>query len=153
MVWPVYVLLSVLLIIGSNRPERIGLLLIVAGLFSVSAAQSLLSESAFWLWSSMVWIAAGVAVGCLGNRQAALSGLLLVVAGACVIPARLMGREYALGEPFLMASDLFGICAVLCLGSGAIRRAVGRIRNLGLGLGRRHSGNHSSGQTVAREKA
>ena len=156
MLWPIYVAAALLLVLGSARRERIGLLLIVAGLFSVSLAKVGLSEPAFWVWSALVWIVAGAAIGRLGNRQTAVAGLLLVVAGACVFPARLMGAAYEIGQPWLVVSDLLGILAMLVLGAGAVRRAglwVYRTGHMGAGDRRGNPDGVFSGEAASREKA
>ena len=133
-----------------------GLLLIAAGLISVSLAKAGLSEPSFWVWSALVWVVAGACIGMLGNRQTALSGLLLVVAGLCVIPARLMGAAYEIGQPWLVASDILGVVAMLVLGAGAIKRAglwVYRTCRMGLGYRRRAADGVFSGEAASREEA
>ena len=133
MVWPVYVLLGAVLMLASDWRHRSALALIIGGLVAVYVAKLFLADAAFWVLSSVIWVTFGGIIGMRGDRTFALAGLLLVVAGLCVLPARLMGLPYEIGNPFLVVSDVLGVCAILCLGWPGLCR-IGR----GIaGLGRR----------------
>jgi|GEM_PF-6511239 len=125
MVWPVYVFLGAVLMLASDWRHRSALALIIGGLVAVYAAKLFLADAAFWVLSSVIWVTFGGIIGAQGNRNFALAGLLLVVAGLCIPPARLMGLPYEIGNPFLVLSDVLGVGAILCLGWPGLCR-IGR---------------------------
>ena len=140
MVWPIYALFGAVLMLASDWRHRSALALIIGGLVAVYAAKLGLSDAAFWVLSSVIWVTFGGIIGAQGNRNFALAGLLLVVAGLCVLPARLMGFPYEIGNPFLVLSDVLGVGAILCLGWPGLcrigRGIAGLVRRFGSGLGR-----------------
>ena len=148
MVWPVYVLLGAVLMLASDWRHRSALALIIGGLVAVYVARLFLADAAFWVLSSVIWVTFGGIIGMQRNRTFLLTGLLLVVAGLCVLPARLVGLPYEIGNPFLVLSDVLGVGAVLCLGLPGLRRIGRGIAGMvcRFGSGRRRGG----GASVAR---
>jgi len=148
MVWPVYVFLGAVLMLASDWRHRSALALIIGGLVAVYAAKLFLADAAFWVLSSVIWVTFGGIIGMQGNRTFLISGLLLVVAGLCVLPARLVGLPYEIGNPFLVLSDVLGVGAIFCLGLPGLRRIgrgiAGMVRRFGFGPSR------SGGASVAR---
>ena len=140
MVWPIYALFGAVLMLASDWRHRSALALIIGGLVAVYAAKLGLSDAAFWVLSSVIWVIFGGIIGMQGNRNFALAGLLLVVAGLCVLPARLMGLRYEIGNPFLVLSDVLGVGAILCLGWPGLcrigRGIAGMVRRFGFGFRR-----------------
>ena len=128
------------LMLASDWRHRSALALIIGGLVAVYAAKLFLADAAFWVLSSVIWVTFGGIIGMRGNRTFLISGLLLVVAGLCVLPARLVGLPYEIGNPFLVLSDVLGVGAIFCLGLPGLRRIgrgiAGVVRRFGSGLGR-----------------
>ena len=113
------------LMLASDWRHRSALALIIGGLVAVYAAKLGLSDAAFWVVSSGIWVTFGGIIGMRGNRTFLISGLLLVVAGLCIPRARLVGLPYEIGNPILVLSDVLGVGAILCLGWPGLCR-IGR---------------------------
>lgn len=116
MIWLIWFTLSAVLALCSQGEYRTGLISICVGLVLVWAGKLLLSEVAFWVFSALIWIGIAAFISTTGSRYTVASGLLLVAAGVLVLPARLFGGDYEFGNPWLFASDVFGVCAILVLG-------------------------------------
>lgn len=128
MIWPFYMVVTLGLALASRRPEMLALLLIAAGLVLVWLAKVWLPEPAFWVFSALIWVLIGHGVGVITDTT--IPAVLLVVAGLLVIPPRVAGEAYEIGQPLLVASDICGMAAVLGLGWPCIREGAGRVHRL-----------------------
>ena len=158
MIWLAWLALAIALAVAgwwakSDLEYLRGLLLIAAGLVLVWAAAGVLSERAYWVFSALIWVVLAAYISTTGSGFSIISGLFLIGAGVLVLPARLSGASYEYGNPWLLGSDVLGVCAILALGwpiacdvSDRVGRMVSGDRPSGVAGGVSHRAGHQEAQ-------
>lgn len=139
MIWPFILLATVILAVASELRRKMSLYAIAYGLVFVVLAKGFLPGVVFWPASSAIWVAVALFIGVVSKLK--LPAMLVLIAGALVVPARLTGESYEIGDPYLLASDAMGCAAVIVLGWPAISDFIGRVA----GMVGNHRGYHFGG--------
>lgn len=133
MIMPAFLALALFLAAvtpSRDRERREGLILIAIGLVLAFSAGGFLPEPSRTAAAAMIWVVIGAFIGSKGSKHTTISSILLVSAGLIVIPVRIMGAVYEIGQPFLVVSDTLGCAAILVLGQSGITRLGRGVSNI-----------------------
>lgn len=126
MIWVFWLIIALILAALSDGQNTKALLACAVGLVVVWLFKLTLTEPAFFVAHCMTWVLIGIFVATLGSGLFTTSGLLLVVAGVLVFPARLSGLPHEIGNLWLACSDILGVVALVLLGWPAITERLSR---------------------------
>jgi len=135
MIWPIFLAAALILAAvtpSKKRAQRAGLLIIAVGIYCASSLGGLMGDPWRTFAAASLWVGIGATIGFNGGKDATFAGILLVLAGLAVIPVRVTGADYEVGQAFLVASDCLGCAAILILGRSATFRVAHGIRGVWL---------------------
>lgn len=117
-----FMALCAVMAIRAGPRERVALALIAGALPLVYVSHNhVFSREGHVLFHVAIWTLIGFLIVLKTRGSCWLGSILLVVAGLLIVPSYLAGEPFAFGSPIYRASNVFGVAAILCIGSRRIR--------------------------------